>query len=134
MELKNLGHQTKHVLSGARKELLERVPNPMGSFQNVNGDIWLTTKEFTSLCPATGGPDFGKINIHYQPNEWIVESKSLKYYLESYRNEPIFHETVVAKICADLGELLEPASLTVSGSFKPRGGISIHPYATWKRA
>ena len=130
MELKNLGKQTPHVLEGADASLLERVPNPLLVYLTAPGSwgqITITGDEFTSLCPATGGPDFGSITIIYTPQDWIVESKSLKYYLESYRNQRIFHEAVVAKICQDLSVLLKPKYLRVKGSFKPRGGWAINP-------
>ena len=132
IELKNLGKQTPHRLSGADAALLERVPNPMdASSQRVS--VIIETDEFTSLCPATGGPDFGTITIEYVPGNWIVESKSLKYYFESFRNEPIFHERVVSKMCTDLAALLDPDWITVGGDFKPRGGLAIRPRASWSR-
>ena len=134
MELKNLGKQTAHVLIGADAGLLERVPNPYLAYRTGNQNlsiIKISGDEFTSLCPATGGPDFGEIDITYGPREWIVESKSLKYYLESFRNERIFHEACVAKICQDLGNLLDPSHLRVRGHFKPRGGWAIQPECVW---
>jgi 7-cyano-7-deazaguanine reductase len=136
MDLKNLGHQTAHVLVGANAALLERVDNPCNRYlddDNTSTVINITGDEFTSLCPATGGPDFGAIDITYIPCNWIVESKSLKYYLESFRNEPIFHEACVARICRDLGDLLIPNSLTIVGRFKPRGGWAIETTCNWYR-
>lgn len=132
MDLKNLGKQTPHQLQGANAVLLEVVPVPFEGLDAVT-EIVITGDEFTSLCPATGGPDFGSITIAYKPILWIIESKSLKYYLESYRNEPIFHEKVVAKICHDLGTLLQPQWLTVQGDFKPRGGWAIKPLSSYKK-
>jgi 7-cyano-7-deazaguanine reductase len=99
--------------------------------ENITPSITLTTDEFTSICPVTGGPDFGSITIVYGPDSWILESKSLKLYLESYRQEPTFHERVVSKICHDIKELIQPMWIEVSGKFKPRGGISIEPSCTY---
>jgi 7-cyano-7-deazaguanine reductase len=129
--LKNLGKQVAHVYIGADEKLLEAVPNPMVRYSKIRGRVIIVGNEFTSLCPYTGGSDFGKLTIDYIPNELIVESKSLKYYLESYRNHPIFHEEVIAKICTDLGILLKPIALKVTGEFEPRGGWAIQPEAAW---
>jgi len=130
-----LGQIVPHVYVGSDPKLLERVPNPMKPFAatfgvmtalvNISGD------EFTTVCPITGGPDFGSIEINYSPDEWIVESKSLKLYLGSYRQEPTFHEKVVAKVCYDLRVLLIPKWIEVKGNFKPRGGLAIKPSAMW---
>jgi 7-cyano-7-deazaguanine reductase len=138
-DLKNLGSQTEHVLSGADASLLETVPNPMANREPENGRYWwnrvtIIGDEFTSLCPATRGPDFGEIKIEYIPNKTLVESKSLKYYLESYRMEPIFHEAIVAKIRDDLVALLDPHELRVKGNFKARGGWAICPTAEYFNA
>lgn len=129
-DLKSLGKTVPHVYTGADAELLERVENPM-RHQDFNSTITLTTDEFTSICPVTGGPDFGTIIINYGPDSWIVESKSLKLYFESFRMEPTFHEKVIAKICHDLKELIQPMWLEVSGKFKPRGGITIEPHISY---
>lgn len=85
--------------------------------------------EFTTLCPKTGQPDFGHIFISYIPRERMVESKSLKLYLFSFRNHGDFHEDCVNIILNDLWELMEPRYIEVRGIFTPRGGISIHPFA-----
>lgn len=85
--------------------------------------------EFTTLCPKTGQPDFGHIYINYIPRERMVESKSLKLYLFSFRNHGDFHEDVVNIILNDLWELMDPQYIEVEGRFMPRGGISIHPFA-----
>ena len=123
METKNLGKQVPHVFVGADEKLLEAIPNPNRDWgDTTNVVITIHGDEFTSVCPVTGGPDRGEIIIEYTPHLLIVESKSLKYYLESYRNEPIFHEKVVAKICKDLGDLLRPYYLSVRGKFAARGG------------
>ena len=85
--------------------------------------------EFTTLCPKTGQPDFGRIYISYIPRVKMVESKSLKLYLFSFRNHGAFHEDCVNIILNDLWELMDPLYIEVRGVFMPRGGISIHPFA-----
>jgi 7-cyano-7-deazaguanine reductase len=87
--------------------------------------------EFTSLCPITGQPDFATIYISYVPSEKMVESKSLKLYLFSYRNNGDFHEDCVNKIMKDLINLMDPKYIEVWGKFTPRGGISIDPYCNY---
>lgn len=110
--------------------LLEVFPNPMA---NVPGHAIIQLggfqdpKEFTSLCPKTGQPDFARIVVEYTPNKWCVESKSWKLYLGSYRTAQEFHEACVARITADLINLLDPKWIRVQGEFTPRGGISINP-------
>lgn len=87
--------------------------------------------EFTSLCPITGQPDFATITISYVPDERLVESKSLKLYLFSFRNHGDFHEDCVNIIMKDLINLMDPKYIEVTGIFTPRGGISIWPYANY---
>ena len=87
--------------------------------------------EVTTLCPITSQPDFGKIIIRYIPRERMVESKSLKLYLFSFRNHGDFHEDVVNVIMNDLVALMDPRYIEVQGLFMPRGGISIYPFANW---
>lgn len=87
--------------------------------------------EFTSLCPKTGQPDFATIIINYIPRELMVESKSLKLYLFSFRNHGDFHEDCVNMIMKDLVALMQPKYLEVIGLFMPRGGISIYPFANY---
>lgn len=87
--------------------------------------------EFTSLCPKTGQPDFAKIIINYIPDQRMVESKSLKLYLFSFRNHGDFHEDCVNIIMKDLIKLMAPRYIEVKGIFTPRGGISIYPFANW---
>jgi 7-cyano-7-deazaguanine reductase len=89
--------------------------------------------EFTSLCPITGQPDFAEIRIAYIPDRRMVESKSLKLYLFSFRNHGDFHEDCVNKIMKDLISLMDPKYIEVTGLFTPRGGISIYPYANYGR-
>ena len=87
--------------------------------------VTLETDEFTCTCPITGQPDFATITVEYVPAEKIVESKSFKLYLWSYRNEGAFHEHVVNRMLDDLEALLEPHWIKVTGKFKVRGGIAI---------
>ena len=90
--------------------------------------------EFTSLCPMTGQPDFATIYISYVPDERLVESKSLKLYLFSFRNHGDFHEDCVNIIMNDLINRLDPKYVEVWGKFTPRGGISIDPYCNYGKA
>lgn len=91
--------------------------------------VTLNCPEFTTLCPKTGQPDFGRIVISYIPRERMVESKSLKLYLFSFRNHGDFHEDCVNIIMKDLITLMDPRYIEVTGIFNPRGGISIYPFA-----
>jgi 7-cyano-7-deazaguanine reductase len=104
------------------------------AFQNKNPKQLAWTSfictEFTSLCPKTGQPDFAKIFINYIAGEKMVESKSLKLYLFSFRNHGDFHEDCVQTICNDLVRLMKPKYIEVMGEFTPRGGIAIFPYAS----
>ncbi|MBM4152797.1 MAG: NADPH-dependent 7-cyano-7-deazaguanine reductase QueF [Kiritimatiellaceae bacterium] len=97
------------------------------TFKNSNPqrDYWITfeTDEFTSLCPITGQPDFARITIEYIPDQLCVESKSLKLFLFSFRNEGSFYEDVTNRIYTDLFNLLKPRQLIVVGDFTARGGI-----------
>lgn len=89
--------------------------------------------EFTSVCPKTGQPDFATIIINYIPDELMVESKSLKLYLFSFRNHGDFHEDCVNIIMKDLKKLMSPKYIEVKGIFSPRGGIAIYPFANYGR-
>jgi len=93
--------------------------------------VTLDCPEFTSLCPKTGQPDFARIIINYIPDERMVESKSLKLYLFSFRNHGDFHEDCVNIILDDLVKLMAPRYIEVIGLFTPRGGIAIHPFANY---
>ncbi len=110
-------------------------PQVLEAFANKNpGKVAWTTficTEFTSLCPKTGQPDFAKIFINYIADKTMVESKSLKLYLFSFRNHGDFHEDCVQKICDDLMGLMKPHYLEVIGEFTPRGGIAIFPFAAY---
>lgn len=113
----------------------EYAPEILETFVNKHpGREYLVTficPEFTSLCPKTGQPDFAKIIINYIPRERMVESKSLKLYLFSFRNHGDFHEDCVNVILNDLRKLMDPLYIEVKGIFTPRGGISIYPFANW---
>ncbi len=112
-------------------------PDVLETFDNKHPDhdYWVkfNCPEFTTLCPITGQPDFGTIYISYIPDEKMVESKSLKLYLFSFRNNGDFHEDVVNIIMKDLIKLMNPKYIEVWGKFLPRGGISIDPYTNYCR-
>jgi len=125
--LKALGRTTRYADDYA--------PEVLETFQNkhTDNDYWVEflCPEFTSLCPITGQPDFAEIRIRYIPAERMVESKSLKLYLFSFRNHGDFHEDCVNIIMKDLVRLMQPKYIEVVGLFTPRGGIAIHPYANY---
>lgn len=125
--LKHLGNAVNYEFD-YNPELLESVPNPC---QENNYFIKFNCPEFTSLCPITKQPDFATIYISYIPDTRIVESKSLKLYLFSFRNHGGFHEECVNTIAKDLINLLQPRYLEVWGKFTPRGGLSIDPYVNY---
>ncbi len=127
--LQHLGHKTQYKSTYA-PEVLETFTN-----KHRENDYWVrfNCPEFTSLCPITSQPDFAEIRISYIPDMKMVESKSLKLYLFSFRSEGAFHEDCVNIIMKDLINLMEPRYIEVTGFFLPRGGISIHPYANWGR-
>ena len=125
--LSQLGAQTAAPTS-PEEAVLERVPNPQADTLYL---ARFTAPEFTSLCPVTGQPDFAHLVIDYAPGEWLVESKSLKLYLFSFRNHGDFHEDCVNIIMKDLIRLMSPKYIEVTGYFTPRGGISIYPYANY---
>lgn len=110
-------------------------PEVLETFKNKHPEneylVTFTCPEFTSLCPKTGQPDFAKIVINYIPREDMVESKSLKLYLFSFRNHGDFHEDCVNIIMKDLVRLMNPRYLEVRGIFTPRGGIAILPFANY---
>lgn len=112
-------------------------PRVLETFENKHpdNDYWVkfNCPEFTSLCPITGQPDFATLYISYMPATKMVESKSLKLYLVSFRNQGDFHEDVVNIVMKDLIRLMEPKYIEVWGKFLPRGGISIDPYANYGR-
>jgi len=125
--LKLLGKSTEYA-STYNPSVLETFEN-----RHKDNDYWVqfNCPEFTSLCPITGQPDFAEIKIMYLPDERMVESKSLKLYLFSFRNHGDFHEDCINIIMKDLVKLMEPKYIEVLGLFVPRGGISIFPYANY---
>lgn len=110
-------------------------PSVLESFNNKHPQndyfVKFNCPEFTSLCPITGQPDFANIIISYVPDQKLVESKSLKLYLFSFRNHGDFHEDVVNIIMKDLILLMDPKYIEVWGKFLPRGGLSIDPYCNY---
>jgi 7-cyano-7-deazaguanine reductase len=127
--LHSLGHKAE-IPETYAPEVLEAFEN-----QHPERDYWVqfNCPEFTALCPITGQPDFGEIKILYIPDKKMVESKSLKLYLFSFRNHGDFHEDVINIILNDLVKLMDPRYIEVVGLFVPRGGISIHPYVNYGR-
>ncbi|MWV61299.1 NADPH-dependent 7-cyano-7-deazaguanine reductase QueF [Helicobacter saguini] len=126
-DLKHLGKETTYNFD-YNPDVLESVPNP-----HPQNDYFIkfNCPEFTVLCPITGQPDFAAMYLSYIPDTLIVESKSLKLYLFSYRNHGGFHEDCVNRIATDLIRLLQPRYLEVWGKFTPRGGLSIDPYVNY---
>ena len=110
-------------------------PEVLEAFDNKHPDVDYFVKfncpEFTSLCPITSQPDFATIYISYIPDKKLVESKSLKLYLFSYRSKGEFHENCVNTIMKDLLALMDPKYIEVWGKFMPRGGLSIDPYCNY---
>ena len=124
-----------HLGSGKTKYPTDYAPELLECFENRHVDldsmVSLRCPEFTTLCPITGQPDFGELLIRYIPAKLLVESKSLKLYLFSFRNHGDFHEDVCNTILKDLRALLHPKYIEVLGRFRPRGGIAIHPFVNW---
>lgn len=123
-----LGNQHTDYATDYAPDLLETFVNKHPENEYL---VTLHCPEFTSLCPKTGQPDFGTIVISYIPRVQMVESKSLKLYLFSFRNHGDFHEDCVNIIMKDLIRLLDPKYIEVRGDFNPRGGISILPFANY---
>ncbi|MCM3742418.1 preQ(1) synthase [Oceanobacillus luteolus] len=127
-DLTLLGNKDTKYATDYNPEILESVDNI-----HTNRDYFVkfNCPEFTSLCPITGQPDFATMYISYIPDQKLVESKSLKLYLFSFRNHGDFHEDCVNIIMNDLIELLDPRYIEVWGKFTPRGGISIDPWCNY---
>ncbi len=123
-----LGNNKTVYSSDYSPEVLETFPN-----KHPDNDYFVkfNCPEFTSLCPITGQPDFATIYISYIPDRIMVESKSLKLYLFSFRNHGDFHEDCVNIIMKDLIKLMSPKYIEVWGKFLPRGGLSIDPYCNY---
>ena len=116
-----LGGDTKQPAS-PDEALLERVPNPQAGTDYC---VRFVAPEFTSLCPITGQPDFAHLVIDYVPGDWLVESKSLKLFLTSFRNHGSFHEDCTIKVGKRIVDTLDPKWLRIGGYWYPRGGIPI---------
>ena len=116
-----LGQNTAQPTS-PDQAVLERVPNP---HPDVRYCVRFVAPEFTSLCPITGQPDFAHLVLDYVPRAWLVESKSLKLFLTSFRNHGSFHESCTVGIAKRIVELLDPEWLRIGGYWYPRGGIPI---------
>ncbi len=124
----HLGKKDTTYIDNYAPQLLETFEN-----KHSDKDYWVkfNCPEFTSLCPITGQPDFATITIAYVPEKLMIESKSLKLYLFSFRNHGDFHEDVVNIILKDIVSLIKPRYIEVLGKFLPRGGISIDPYTNY---
>ena len=124
-----------HLLGRKTDYKQDYAPEVLEAFDNKHpeNDYWVrfNCPEFTSLCPITGQPDFAEIRISYIPDIKMVESKSLKIYLFSFRNHGAFHEDCVNIILKDLVKLMNPKYIEVCGIFTPRGGISIFPFVNY---
>ena len=125
-----LGNQNTHYQYNYDPSVLETFIN---KHQDNDYMVTFTCPEFTSLCPKTGQPDFAEIIINYIPDKRMVESKSLKLYLFSFRNHGDFHEDCTNIIMKDLIKLMDPKYIEVKGNFLPRGGISILPFANYAK-
>ena len=125
--VKLLGNTDTDYPTSYSPGVLEVFPN-----KNPLAQAWTTfiCTEFTSLCPKTGQPDFARIYINYIADKKMIESKSLKIYLYSFRNHGDFHEDCIQKICDDLYNIMKPKYIEVVGEFTPRGGITIYPYCS----
>ncbi len=133
----NREHDNLQALGRKSEIPNDYTPSVLETFENQHPerDYWvqLNCPEFTTLCPITGQPDFAELRIMYIPDQRMVESKSLKLYLFSFRNHGDFHEDCVNIILDDLVRLMDPKYIEVLGLFVPRGGISIHPFANYGR-
>jgi 7-cyano-7-deazaguanine reductase len=120
-KLSQLGQKVS-IPSSPDRAILEKVPKPQVVYDYL---VRFTCPEFTSLCPLTGQPDFAHIVIDYVPGKWLVESKSLKLYFQSFRNHGAFHEDCTVGIGDRLIKSLKPKWIRVSGYWYPRGGMPI---------
>jgi 7-cyano-7-deazaguanine reductase len=108
--------------------MLETIPF---NYPGSETDVVYETEEFTCVCPWTGLPDFGKLTISYIPDKKLIELKSLKYYITSYRNVGIIQEHAVNRILKDLVKLVKPLEMTVDAEYRERGGIKSYATAGW---
>jgi 7-cyano-7-deazaguanine reductase len=123
-----LGKSENRLPSSPDEAKLDVFPN-----QRPGRRYWITLNcpEFSSLCPVTGQPDAAKVVIRYVPGDVCVETKSLKFYLASFRNQPAFNEEIINRILDDLVEIMKPQEIVVRGEFAPRGGIQLTTEATY---
>jgi 7-cyano-7-deazaguanine reductase len=127
-DLTQLGRLTP-IPASPEAAKLERVPNPQpGALYLVR----FSAPEFTSICPVTGQPDFGILVIDYAPKDWIVESKSLKLFLQSFRNHGAFHEDCTLQVAQRVIKTVDPVWLRIGGYWNPRGGMPIDVF--WQTA
>lgn len=119
----------EHARAGIDADLpaLETWPNQFKGYR-----ITVEMPEFTSVCPKTGLPDFGKLTLEYEPNELCIELKSLKHYILAYRNLGIFYENVVNRVLRDVVDAIQPVWARVEGEFTPRGGLQSVVRATYQ--
>ena len=124
-------YTARHAASGLQAQLpkLECWPNSFPGYEVV-----IEIPEFTSVCPRTGLPDFGAVRIRYSPRRWCAELKSLKLYVNGYRNVGIFQENAVNRILNDFAAAVQPAWAVVTGQFNARGGIGTTVEARYPRA
>jgi 7-cyano-7-deazaguanine reductase len=127
---KSRRYTNEHASAGLNHAfpIIETWPNQFPGYE-----ILIDDPEFTSVCPKTGLPDFGKIEIRYVPDRLCLELKSLKEYLQSYRNLGIFQENIVNQVLNDVVKWAKPVWAEVTGDFRPRGGISTVVVARWPR-
>jgi len=123
-------YSDEHARAGIAAPLpdLETWPNQYPGYE-----IEIAVPEFTSVCPKTGLPDFGRLTVRYTPNRRCLELKSFKLYLLAYRNLGIFYENAVNRILRDVVKAARPVKITVTGEFTPRGGISTTVTASWSK-
>jgi 7-cyano-7-deazaguanine reductase len=120
--LKLLGNSENRLPSVPSADILETFPNRTAG---RNYTIHLNAPEFSSLCPVTGQPDSAHLEIYYVPDQLCIETKSLKFYLASFRNQASFNEVIVNRILDDLIAICQPRQAVVRGKFSPRGGIQL---------
>lgn len=124
-----LGKEVTYKFDKPDQNILQKVENP---HKDVNYNIRLSCPEFTSICPVTSQPDFAHLIIDYVPGDSLVESKSLKLYLFSYRNHGAFHEDCTVQIAKDIIATIKPKWLRIGGYWYPRGGIPIDIFYQYK--
>jgi len=119
-----------HQEADINVKMLETIPF---DYEGSVTKVVYETEEFTCVCPWTGLPDFGMLTISYVPNKSLIELKSLKYYLTSYRNVGIIQEHAVNRILKDLVKLVKPLEMTVDAEYRERGGIKSYATASWQK-